>query len=450
MERLLFKKVEIWLVLLILLLGILGTVLFGAIVRNEALGHDRFGRLGDVAYAVASFPAEARAAIDFQDDLWMSVEDNGRFDGRSGWTFSTSPSGRPDGFLLLSRYDGDIARHVVELVDLQTGGVAHRTVIRSDEFLSDWVPRRGNEIASPEVPERFRAIHPFMMPNGDLIVKDHHSPLARLSPCGGLLWLNDEVDFHHSTEMGPDGTIWVPTRFDLEADIAVAEDFQNMGVTQVSPDGVILFQRSMGDLFIERGLEHLVLEVQEYKSNPMHLNDIQPVFEDGPFWRVGDLFLSFRELSAIVLYRPSTDRIVWMKRGPWRAQHDVDIQNDHMISIFNNDVINSSTLPHVREANRVSVFDFEAGQTSGPFDSVLERKAVRASFGGLHEFLPGGFLMIEETPSGRLLIFNGEGEEVAEFVNRSGEGKIFFMGWSRYIDRPFAEKAISDIRGAEC
>jgi hypothetical protein len=75
-----------------------------------------------------------------------------------------------------------------------------------------------------------------------------------------------------------------------------------------------------------------------YNDDPTHLNDIQPVLADGPYWKKGDLFVSLRNISSIMLYRPSTDQIVWMKRGPWLSQHDVDILDDHRISVYDNNV----------------------------------------------------------------------------------------------------------------
>ena len=75
-----------------------------------------------------------------------------------------------------------------------------------------------------------------------------------------------------------------------------------------------------------------------YNHDPIHLNDIEPVLADGPYWKKGDLFLSLRNVSAVMLYRPSTDEIVWIKRGPWIAQHDVDILDDHRIGIYDNAV----------------------------------------------------------------------------------------------------------------
>ena len=49
-----------------------------------------------------------------------------------------------------------------------------------------------------------------------------------------------------------------------------------------------------------------------YLDDGLHLNDIQPALTDSPYWKKGDLFLSLRHKSLILLYRPSTGKIIWM------------------------------------------------------------------------------------------------------------------------------------------
>ena len=102
-------------------------------------------------------------------------------------------------------------------------------------------------------------------------------------------------------------------------------------------------------------------------DDPTHLNDIQPVLDDGPYWKKGDLFLSLRNISTVMLYRPSTDEILWIKRGPWIAQHDVDILDDHRISIYDNDVeARAPGKPYIAGTSQVMVYDFATRKISLP------------------------------------------------------------------------------------
>ena len=56
---------------------------------------------------------------------------------------------------------------------------------------------------------------------------------------------------------------------------------------------------------------------RKFTKDPIHLNDIQPVNFNGDYWEKGDVFLSLRNQSMIVLYRPSTNQIVWKTQGPF-------------------------------------------------------------------------------------------------------------------------------------
>ena len=73
----------------------------------------------------------------------------------------------------------------------------------------------------------------------------------------------------------------------------------------------IPFLNTISQILIENGLEHLLFtskEIYRFNTDPIHLNDIQPVNFDGEFWKKGDVFFSLRHQSMILLYRPSTNK----------------------------------------------------------------------------------------------------------------------------------------------
>ena len=79
----------------------------------------------------------------------------------------------------------------------------------------------------------------------------------------------------------------------------------------MAPDGEILFDKSISNIFIENGLEYLLFANGKHTWNkdPLHINDIEPVDFDGILEK-GEFFLSLRNLSMIVLYRPSSNKII--------------------------------------------------------------------------------------------------------------------------------------------
>lgn len=57
-EKFLFKKIEIWLVLIILLLFFIGTILYGGLVRSYLIAGNRFGFIGEIAIFLAELPTK--------------------------------------------------------------------------------------------------------------------------------------------------------------------------------------------------------------------------------------------------------------------------------------------------------------------------------------------------------------------------------------------------------
>jgi hypothetical protein len=188
----------------------------------------------------------------------------------------------------------------------------------------------------------------------------------------------------------------------------------------------------------------------DYQKDPVHLNDIQPVLKDGPYWKAGDLFLSFRHMSMIMLYRPATDEIVWTHQGPWLAQHDVDILDDSRIAVFNNNAYERGTLARVHGTNEITVYDFATGETSQPWDAALTKADVKTLFEGLFTVLPDGTAMVEEENSGRLLFLGRDGTVRGEFINTGADGIAYRMGWTRYMTVAEGEAALAKLSAATC
>lgn len=115
--------------------------------------------------------------------------------------------------------------------------------------------------------------------------------------------------------------------------------------------------------------------------------------------------MSLRHQSIALLYRPSTNKVIWTSAGLTNRPHDVNILNDGRISIFNN---NSKTYfdgDRADGVNEILIYDFEkdAYETYlGP--KVLEHQIKRIT-GGRAQILPDGHMYVEETDFGRIMFF---------------------------------------------
>lgn len=446
--RFLFARVEAWVILLLLLFGMLGVIGFGALVVDQIKGKQRFGALGEAALSIAEIPETARQLL--KEDTAMMAFNRRRFEGKAGWTPQIgTTAAQMDGYLLLSRYDGDASRHVVELVDLRDLSTAYDWTPDANSLLEGSRQESAITNFTNWTAERFRYIHPLLLEDGSLIVKDHQSPLIKIDKCSKMVWRQDVDLFHHSTELSNDGKFWVPSRIEPSA-LGVTEEFSDDAVTLVNGAGEIELQQSISQAMIDAGYMHLLFTAGHYHDDPVHLNDIQPVPGDGPYWKAGDLFLSLRHKSLVMLYRPSTREILWLKQGPWMAQHDVDIVDDHTISVFSNNSYDFGKGGYVLESSEVLFYDFETNEVSSPFRTAAREGEVKTLFEGLSELLPTGHVLIEEENSGRIVIYDSDQKLTAEFVNRAADGNIYRLGWSRYIGREVGDSVLGELKKGGC
>ena len=435
-------------VFLLLLVALLGTILFAAILRNELLGYDQYGALGDVAVEIAELPAMVEQV--FSHDRGMEALRRDRFDGEAGWNTVADTSSLP-GYLLLSRFDNDLGGHVVELVDLSNQEIRHTWAPDADTLLADaFVDPKHNNNPRSVTTAQFRAIHPFLMKNGDLIIKNHDAPLLRIDQCGAAVWRDDSMMFHHSTNIGPDGNFWIPSYSEPPSVENLRPDYKDDAVAAIRPDGTVAKIYPLTATLIKNGLKTRLFGNTLYDRDKIHLNDIQPVLADGPYWKRGDLFLSMRNLSMVALYRPSTDEIIWYREGPWSQQHDVDILDDHTIAVFDNGAFDFGEGATIPTSSDVVVYDFAADSATRPYAEAFAAQDIRTLTEGLFELMPGGNLLIEEENSGRILILAPDGTLMTEYINRANDGAVYAVGWSRYVDEIVAKEALSQMAATHC
>jgi hypothetical protein len=431
-----FKKVEIWILYLTILLSILFAVFFGVLVRQELVGSIKAGWVSKTALSLAEIPINTLKLIGLKDDL--TVED--RFPNLDG--FNGTPNSE-ETYLLLSRYDGVLQEGIVELIDLTNFEILHTwnpdidgfndLVEQVDEF--KYLNRDANN-------KRSMLHHPKLTTEGELLY-GWEKPLRKIDACSNLVFQNTHDKFHHSIETDIDGNIWVPSHIYPQSlpiekvgrNIITFRGFHDDAIVKLSSNGEILLEKSVSQIFIDNGLEYLLFSVGNplFNWDPIHLNDIQSVNIDGEFWKKGDVFLSLRKQSMVLLYRPSTNKIIWKGTGPFFHQHDVDILDDHRISIFNNNSKIFANGEVVDGHNEVIIYDFKTNEYSSYLEDSLIENDVRTITEGRGQILFNGDLFIEETNYSRTLFFNKDGSLRWTHVNRAENGNVYSVGWSRIL-----------------
>lgn len=209
-----------------------------------------------------------------------------------------------------------------------------------------------------------------------------------------------------------------------------------------SETGKMLYHKSIGDILIENSYEGLLLGGQLYDA--IHLNDIQPVLEDGLHWNRGDLFVSIRNRNTILHFRPSTNELLRAISGPFLKQHDVDVISSEEISIFNNNAIfahqytsegnNDSELRTDIQSSDVVLYNYPLDSFYYPFRNYFIEENIYTGTEGLSEILSNGDIYVESQNNGKMYI-SRENETIwSGYFEASKDGYVQTPCWVRIYE----------------
>ncbi|MGB1480035.1 MAG: arylsulfotransferase family protein [Flavobacteriales bacterium] len=361
----------------------------------------------------------------------------------------------PDGFdrinrltedvLALSAYSNEDEDRNIDLWNLRTGDVVHRWTLRRDVL--DFKVHR-------------RVHHPLLLEDKSVVsFITGREPLFRLDSASNMVWRQDSLLFHHAINLDAEGHIWAcvqkfekggtwtayRARYEMDGKTV---HFLDNSIARIHPEtGHIEYVKSCVDILKENGLEHLVLRSGD-PMDPLHLNDVEPALFSGPFFEEGDVFLSFRNLQAVLQFRPSTGEVVRVIDGPLAAQHDVDVLGDSTLVIFNNATQeNVGRYTHTAHKYPVSkeqallkhwyshVVEYDlASDTFRPLHEELVREHEIMTFSeGLQERLPDGSYFVEEQNSGVLWVLGDDGVLYKDVLASHHEGHHHLPNWTRII-----------------
>ena len=445
------KKFFTYPVFLVLLLSFIGSLLFGYSIKYFAQGGQKYLYLRDIVFFIAETPQpiinmiRSKSLNPNKPLIPKKHKDKKRFE--------QFIENKRNALLVLPRYDHSISRSVVDIVDLNNFEIIHTYKHNIDEMNNKVLnTKEFPRIKIDDTPIRFEYVHPSLLKDGSIISGNHYSIIFKIDFCSNLQWINDEEIFHHSQMLDHERNIWVGGRMNPKSQYVkkyAIKDFADDSIIKINTDGKILFNKSITEILIENNIVANNFAFTTSLSNqldPIHLNDIKPAFIDTEYWKQGDVFISIRHQSAIIHYRPSTNKVINYITGPFAQQHDVDIISDKEISIFNNNnfIINN-------EYSEVIIYNFETKKFKTLFNDQLQKNNFKTYSEGLSHIFKDGALMIEEQNHGRIILFNNQGEKEWEFVNKDKNGNIGFINWSRVIeDELFIEKFKSLVKNKGC
>ena len=453
------RKFEMWQLLLLGIFFALFLVIVAALVEHAVSDKYRSGPLSKAAYAFSRIPADTKDVVKFilgQDRPQLTPLQ--RFKGERGFKLYDDGGARDGDLLVVTRFDEKRGRSLIEFINPATGDTVHeylpaykdmlkviRDAYASDEKSAPWPQSLEQDLT----PDRFMPTHPIIEDDGSVVFHGMDSPLMKMNACGEILWATPGI-YHHAIEKDADGNYWTSARMQPSTVKYTAPDFADDAIAKISSDGELLFIKSVAQILIENDLAHVVYTADVYLEDPIHLNDVQPALEDGPYWKRGDVFLSLRNQSTILQYRPSTNKVIWLKRGPWIAQHDVDFLNDREISVFDN---HSAVWPGgelVIGQNDVPIYNFATDDVRSEYAAGFEKNKIRTTTDGLQRILPNGDLFVEEQNYGRLLTMSKAGDLRWTYVNRGDDNRVYYVQWGRYLTASEAAAPKAALAASSC
>lgn len=412
-------------------------------------GDQRFGGISKPATTFATFPSKV---YEIMEEGLSGVPPTFLEKDES---FTEVNNLRYDLFGLNAFWNHDLSRWDVNLFNF-----------KNDSVLYAWhVEKEGLDLAGLRQFPNAEVRNPVLLENKSIVVANDRTPnLLRLDSNSNVVWRNTEMIIHHSLNMDADSNIWActsdrPTGSNGEV---TGRHIKNLNGHTLSflEDYITKYEKNTGQILFKKGVSEILLE-NNYKNfvfgfsnpphnqnDPVHLNDIEPVLEDSKFWKKGDLFLSLRHRSLVMLYRPSTNKILRLIYGPFINQHDVDVISGKEISIFNNNYIIDGVIDITKKyepetalamatdslvASEIIIYNFEDSTFRHHFDRYLKAEKVKTYSQGFHDILNNGDMYVEAQNFGKIYIFNDSGVVLKKEIKTSDKNYVHMPNWIRIL-----------------
>ena len=463
------RKIPVWVLLLVCFIAVNSTIVFGYLVRRELISpeNSKLGRVGDVVLTISSYPQMVKQALTEIRPLILitltgKAEDGSgagmpqiirnQFPRINGFKVNRSfqeGAMQDTGYILISTFSPAKRQSIVQLIR-----------ISDEKLIHEWAPK-APEYLKLHDKVRYRIMHPLLTDDGGLLFHGNTTSLKRIDSCSELVWEIKEAGFHHSNEKDSDGNYWIPTVITPSTYARKLTHpmppFRDDAIAKVSPDGKLLFIKSVAEILEENNHPIILFGIATYNFPEwIHLNDVQPANYSTEYWEKGDLLLSLRDSHTVLLYRPNTNRILWSHTGPWMNQHDADFIDDSKIAIFGNDSVRRNGVKNDHEPdhiinghNNIYIYDFAKNDISTPYSRIMEESDVRTYTEGLQEILADGDVFVEEQNRGRILRLS-QTDLIWEYVFTETKNGIRMPSWSRYFTQAELDYVLPILENSNC
>ena len=363
------------------------------------------------------------------------------------------------GYILVSKSAKE-GHDVIGLLDLKIAAfIGVHTNRPNDRCDNALLMANGSDLIQPINKNYTRAYHPLIVGVDQLIYINGWNSLSSIDIRSGKEMWRLNGSFHHSIEIDENNDLVLcasqthinskSTQSDIETNLARFED--NL-IVKVSLGGEIKYAKSVFELLMEAGLEYLVFgtKCETIRGDPFHLNQVTPVVSNLGSFRKGQLLISLRNLSLIVLFDPYSNKVIWYKSGPWMNQHCTLIRSEDSISMLDNHSYVYQS-PHYWVSTNwnssVKVYNFSKSVVDDVLPS-MKKYNIRIGIEGRAYQLSDENWLIEDSSMGSIFIFDKEACRF-KWVNRLDDEHAGVISWSRPVGRLRGESIIQSLHASK-
>ena len=446
--RFLLKKYESWKFIIFLFFSLF---VFGYLVKVETNNTSRYGLISKIPYEIVNIPTTIKTIFSENNRYPIIAKKLTEYENLNKINYEKLSS-YDEGILVLSRFDGNIKKNVFDIYNIKNFKLLKKITFDKKSIFTDNLLEKNKDSFDFK---RVRTFHPYITDDGSIVFHINNSQLFEIDFCGNLLnYTSSDLEFHHSIETSYDEKFfWVPIYYDqnnLPNNLKINlpnemkdNKFKFNGIAKLDKNLNVIYLKSIYEILSEN---RIIGENFFLRSDFDHLNDIEIAKFDGDYFQKNDLFLSLRDTSQIIHFRPSTNEVVRVIMGPFSYQHDVDIISNTEISILNNNHI-----PRGIKYSELIIYNLKDSTFKKIHNDTLKDINFFTFTEGLSDHLGNYHFMLEETNQGRLLILNDKGEVDLQYVNLSDSNQKFLLTWSRIIsDKNKVFKIKKKINEVKC
>jgi outer membrane protein assembly factor BamB len=330
------------------------------------------------------------------------------------------------GVTLLTSYwkDGDDWHPGIRLIDAD-GNLLHEWPVYPERI---WPDSPYSDYIRGTKNTRANFVHgTALLPGGDIVFNIEYLGLVRFDACGNVVWKLSRRT-HHSVYQDAEGNFWVAAL--TWRDHAMPEypgmkpQFVDESILQVSPDGKVLREIPILDAIYRSGYEGLLM-LPDRTGDVTHLNDVE-LLEAGmadafDMFNAGDILISMRNIDTVMVLDGKTGKVKWHFTHALIRQHDPDFTADGHISVFDNRNDDTETGSGLGGSRILSIDP--ATQAVKTVYPVAGSDPFYSAYGGKHQYLENGNLLLTEARSGQVLEVTAAGEPVWSWTNEPWDEK---------------------------